>query len=157
MPWPWEFAFLVATIAVIVVWILYLIVYQWLSGKWEDRVNEQMRLIRSQASMSDQRQIIKALSPGSRQREQSMITMGTIFIAAAFIILAPTTSDNLPFPTRSAIAVASPLVYSWWLRRWLLRHGGNLRSTSSLDSPILSSELTRSAKPSFKHSMIVDQ
>jgi len=63
----------------------------------------------------DQKACKKSFSDNLGGREGSMLQMGTIFIAATFILLGIAFQKRIDPSVKLLVAVSAPVVYSWWL------------------------------------------
>jgi hypothetical protein len=91
-----------------VVLSVYLGWYDYLTLEWKERVRGQSEAIRKFKDCTEKQD---APWRDSGRRENSMIVMGSIFVVAAFAILAGAASGM----ASPRIALAAPLVYCIWL------------------------------------------
>lgn len=92
-----------------IVWGVYLGWYHYLTVGWEERVNREREAIKKLKDCTERQ---NAPWSGLGRRENSMIVMGSIFVVAAFTILAGAATGGT---LSKGIAIAAPLVYCIWL------------------------------------------
>lgn len=93
-----------------VVIAIYLLVYRYQGQRWLDWLRQPENQTRiNNLPKHDLGQL------STNQRGSSMLTMGTIFVAASFLILIGSTERMISPEVRFILAFASPLVYGWWL------------------------------------------
>ncbi len=83
----------------------YLLTYDLVYERWKSRA-----LIFSKSNSTEADRFV-----GTGGSETSMLTMGSIFIAASFIILAFSNQKGLDPGVRVVMAIFSPILYAMWL------------------------------------------
>ncbi len=87
---------------------MYLGLYRLLTPRWKERVKQELKPIKN---WNDYKDAKNAPWSGSGGRENSMIVMGSIFVVAAFTVLAGAATSV----ASQGIAIAAPIVYCLWL------------------------------------------
>lgn len=107
---------LMAIFFTVLSWVVYFGFYSCIYHVWKKRIYQELETKIVKLAMEDpEGKKVVELWNGSSRRENSMIVMGSIFIAGSFVLLGAASQLSTATISKIALALASPILYVVWL------------------------------------------